>query len=133
MIGLLAATLFTFVVRGLWNWLMPGLFGWHLITFWQALGILILSKILFGGFRGRPGWGGHWRGRMIERWEKMTPEEREKFREGLRCGRGLVAAMAAASGSEGLARRADRDIIARLSRFIERQPRRCQSESARRA
>ena len=87
-IGLLAATLFTFVVRGLWNWLMPALFGWHLITFWQALGILVLSKILFGGFRGRPGWGGHWRGRMIERWEKMTPEEREKFREGLRYGCG---------------------------------------------
>jgi len=86
--GLLAATLFTFVVRGLWNWLMPGLFGWHLITFWQALGILILSKILFGGFRGRPGWGGQWRARMFERWEKMTPEEREKFREGLRYGCG---------------------------------------------
>jgi len=86
--GLLAATLFTFVVRGLWNWLMPGLFGWHLITFWQALGILILSKILFGGFRGRSGWGGQWRARMFERWEKMTPEEREKFREGLRCGSG---------------------------------------------
>lgn len=87
-LGLLAATLFTFVVRGLWNWLMPGLFGWHLITFWQALGILILSKILFGGFRGRPGWGGQWRARMFERWEKMTPEEREKFREGLRYGCG---------------------------------------------
>jgi hypothetical protein len=87
-IGVLAATLFTFVVRGLWNWLMPGLFGWHLITFWQALGILILSKILFGGFRGRPGCGGSWRGRMTERWEKMTPEEREKFREGLRSGCG---------------------------------------------
>jgi hypothetical protein len=85
-LGVLAATLFTFVVRGLWNWLMPGLFGWHLITFWQALGILILSKILFGGFRGRPGWGG--RARMFERWEKMTPEEREKFREGLRYGCG---------------------------------------------
>ena len=86
-IGVLAATLFTFVVRGLWNWLMPGLFGWHLVTFWQALGILVLSKILFGGFRGRPGCGGRWRGGM-ERWEKMTPEEREKFREGLRSGCG---------------------------------------------
>lgn len=92
-LGLLAATLFTFVVRGLWNWLMPALFGWHLITFWQALGLLILSKILFGGFRGRPGGGGYWQRRMFERWEKMTPEEREKFREGLRtgCGRGRMA------------------------------------------
>jgi len=34
---------------------MPALFGWHLINFWQAVGILVLSKILFGGFRGRPG------------------------------------------------------------------------------
>ncbi|HXZ30965.1 MAG TPA: hypothetical protein VEH30_01675 [Terriglobales bacterium] len=79
---------FTFVVMKLWNWLMPALFGWHLITFWQALGILVLSKILFGGFRG----GFHhrnryWRQRMMERWEQMTPEEREKFRGAMRgCG-----------------------------------------------
>jgi hypothetical protein len=89
-IGLLAATVFTFVVMHLWNWLMPSLFGLHLITFWQALGLLILSKILFGGFRGRPGgFGG--RRRMMERWEKMTPEEREKFREGMRSGCGRAA------------------------------------------
>ena len=36
-LGALAATLFTFLVRALWNWLMPGVFGLHLITFWQAL------------------------------------------------------------------------------------------------
>ena len=81
--GLLTATLLSFVVMRLWNWLTPALFGWHLITFWQALGVLVLSKILFGGFRGRPG-GMYWRGRMAERWEKMTPEEREKFRQGMR-------------------------------------------------
>lgn len=89
--GVLAATVFSFLVRGLWNWLMPPLFGWHLITFWQALGVLVLSKILFGGFRGRPGAGMYWRGRMMERWEKMTPEEREKFRAGLRTGCGRMA------------------------------------------
>ena len=44
------------VVMRLWNWLTPALFGWHVITFWQAIGILILSKLLLGGFRGRPGW-----------------------------------------------------------------------------
>jgi Ca2+/H+ antiporter, TMEM165/GDT1 family len=84
----LAAAVFSFVVMRLWNWLMPGLFGWHMISFWQALGLLVLSKILFGGFRGRPGRHMHWRRRMKERWEKMTPEEREKFREGMRgrCG-----------------------------------------------
>jgi hypothetical protein len=34
----------------LWNWLLPPLFGWRQITFWQALGILALCRILFGGF-----------------------------------------------------------------------------------
>lgn len=81
---------FTYVVMRLWNWLMPALFGLHLITFWQALGILILSKILFGGFRGGRGRfrDRTWRRRMFERWEQMTPEEREKFRERMRsrCG-----------------------------------------------
>jgi hypothetical protein len=86
--AVLGAAVFGYVVMRLWNWLTPALFGWHLITFWQALGILLLSKILFGGFRGRPMRGMYWRRRMMERWEKMTPEEREKFRQGLRgrCG-----------------------------------------------
>jgi hypothetical protein len=82
--ALLFLTMFSFFVMRLWNWLTPALFGWHVITFWQALGVLILSKILFGGFRGGPPrgpWG--WRGRMMERWEHMTPEEREKFRQGM--------------------------------------------------
>ncbi len=85
---LLAVTALSFVIMSLWNWLMPGLFGLHQIGFWQALGLLLLSKILFGGFRGRGGPQMHWRGRMMERWEHMTPEEREKFREGMkgRCG-----------------------------------------------
>jgi hypothetical protein len=88
LIAVLFVTVFGFVVMSLWNWLMPALFGWHVITFWQAVGILILSKILFGGFRGRPGAHLHWRRRMMERWEEMTPEEREKFRQGMggRCG-----------------------------------------------
>jgi len=79
---------FSFFVMSLWNWLMPALFGWRLISYWQALGLLILSKILFGGFRGGPGRHGYWRRRMLERWEQMTPEEREKFRQGVRgrCG-----------------------------------------------
>jgi hypothetical protein len=87
-IGLLIAALLSLVVMQLWNWLMPALFGLHAITFWQALGILLLSKILFGGFRGGHHGHGHWRGRMRRRWEAMTPEEREKFRAtmGGRCG-----------------------------------------------
>ena len=89
--AVLFLALFGYVVMSLWNWLMPALFGWRLITFWQAVGILILSRILFGGFRGgRGGYGRnrYWRRRVIERWEQMTPEEREKFRQGFRgrCG-----------------------------------------------
>ena len=87
-IAVVAITVFSFVVMNLWNWLVPPIFGWHTISFWQALGLLVLSKILFGGFRGGPGRGMHWRHRMMERWQQMTPEEREKFREGMRerCG-----------------------------------------------
>src|SRR5258708_24491418 len=87
-IGGVAGTVFGFVVMSLWSWLEPAVFGLRTITLWQALGILILSKILFGGFRGRPGYGGPWRRRMSERWQQMTPEEREKFRQGMfsRCG-----------------------------------------------
>src|ERR1700693_3154392 len=92
LIAVVAATVLGFFVMTLWNWLAAAVLALHTITFWQALGILILSKILFGGFRGRPGYGGHWRRRMSARWEQMTPEEREKFRQGMagRCGRSSV-------------------------------------------
>ncbi len=79
-------------VMALWNWLMPAIFGLHTITFWQAMGVLLLSKILFGGFRGGPGAHTHWRHRMMERWVEMTPEERAKFLEGLRGGCGPFGA-----------------------------------------
>lgn len=82
----IAATVLGFVVRGLWNALLPAIFGWHTITFWQALGLLVLSKILFGGFHRHGGGRDRWRRRMKERWEQMTPEEREQFRKGMRCG-----------------------------------------------
>jgi Na+/H+-dicarboxylate symporter len=84
----LAATVFSFGVMWLWNWLMPVIFGLHAVSFWQALGLLVLSKILFSGFRGRPAFAMHWRQRLMERWEQMTPEEREKFRAGMRGGCG---------------------------------------------
>ena len=91
-IGILAIAIFFvlgFVVMALWNWLMPAIFGLHTITYWQAYGLLILSKILFGGFRGGRGRGPcgdrrDWGRRMAERWEQMTPEEREKAREAMR-------------------------------------------------
>src|SRR5436309_13333331 len=76
------------VVRQLWNWLLPPLFGWRQITFWQALGLLALCRILFGGLgrHGSPRSG--YRRRVAERWERMTPEEKERIRQGMRgrCG-----------------------------------------------
>jgi hypothetical protein len=83
----LAVTVFGFVASHLWNGLMPGLFGLRAITFWQAIGLIILGRLLFGGFGPRFG-GAPWRRHWAERWERMTPEEREKFREGMRgrCG-----------------------------------------------
>jgi len=86
-----AIVLFVFVggevVMHLWNWLLPALFGWRQVTFWQAVGLLALCRILFGGlgshnnhrFKGQP---------TAERWARMTPEEHQKFRQnmGSRCG-----------------------------------------------
>lgn len=77
------AALLGFVVMSLWNWLMPALFGLTAITFWQALGLLILSKILFGGWKGghhREHRGAHWKRRFRDKWTNMSEEEREKYR-----------------------------------------------------
>ena len=91
---LVAAFVVGVVVMGLWNWLMPALFGVPVIGYWQAVGLLVLSKLLLGGFRGvgrGRGHGGHfgpWRARMAERWANMSEEERAEFRAGMRrrCG-----------------------------------------------
>jgi Ca2+/H+ antiporter, TMEM165/GDT1 family len=82
------------LVMHLWNWLLPTLFGWRQITFWQAVGLLALCRILFGGLgsHGSHGSRSNMRRRiaqrMDERWERMTPEEREKSRQSWRsrCG-----------------------------------------------
>lgn len=84
-IGLIAVPVFGFVVMSLWNWLMPALFALPRIGMWQALGIFFLSRLLFGGFGGDGG-RKHGHRRMMERWERMTPEERERFRAGLDAG-----------------------------------------------
>jgi len=72
------------IVRQLWNWLLPPLFGWHQITFWQALGLLALCRILFGGFGFHGSGSSSLRRRMQERCEQMPPEERERFRQRMR-------------------------------------------------
>jgi hypothetical protein len=102
--ALAGIVLFTFlggaVVMRLWNWLLPPIFGWREVTFWQALGFLALCRILFGGlgFHGGPRSQMRLRirdrladrmaDRVAERWEHMTPDERERFRQRIRerCG-----------------------------------------------
>ena len=79
----IAATfLFSFLVMTLWNAILPVVVGAKVITFWQALGILVLSKLLFGGFGNRR-WGRgryQWRHNMNDKWATMTEEEKEKFK-----------------------------------------------------
>jgi hypothetical protein len=77
---LLAAV--SFVVMLLWNALIPSLFSGPVLGFWQAAGLFVLCRILFVGFRGHGhrGWG---RGAWRQRWYSMTPEERERFRDGM--------------------------------------------------
>jgi hypothetical protein len=88
--AILGMLLFVFIggelVKYLWNWLLPSLFGLPQVTFWQALGLLALCRILFGGMGGRGSGRGRSkvRSRMAERWEQMTPEERDRLRQGWR-------------------------------------------------
>ena len=103
-LAILGILLFVFiggkVVMLLWNWLLPALFGWHTITFWQAIGLLALCRILFGGF-GRGCHGSHrsrMRRRMEERCANMTPEEREKFRQRMRARWGFDPAAGESKG-----------------------------------
>jgi hypothetical protein len=80
----LAVIVFGYIVMHLWNWLMPSIFGLREITFAQSLGILLLSKILLGGFHRHGHHGGGWKRHMEERFAHMSPEERERFRAGMR-------------------------------------------------
>ena len=78
-----AVLLFGGLVMWLWNNILPAVLGVGTLTFWQAVGLLVLCRILFGGFRGGPsrgraGWsrgGLRWR----EKWMNMSDEDREKF------------------------------------------------------
>ena len=81
---LILFALFVWAVQSLWNGLLPDIFGVKAITYWQALGVMVLCWILFGGFRGARSRGGHWDYGMRRRWQRMTPAEREEFLQGLR-------------------------------------------------
>lgn len=73
----------TGLVMWLWNLLLPEILGVKAIGFWQAMGILILSKILFGGFGGRAkGWKGK---EKLKQWKEnhcttMSDEEKERLK-----------------------------------------------------
>ena len=76
-------SIISFIVMNLWNYLLPGILHVGVITFWQAMGIFILCKILFGfGKGGSRMRNSSWmRGNMQERFKNMTPEDKEKFKE----------------------------------------------------
>ena len=77
------ALLFGFIVRALWNWIMPDVFGLSAITYWQAWGLVLLSHILFkgmhgNGFRSRRHRDGVWHSRNKEEWEKRFKERMQR-------------------------------------------------------
>lgn len=75
--------LFGFAVMFLWNWLIPDIFGGPTVTYWQAMGLLLLSHILVRGWHGQSSdWKSYkWKQKMEEKLAAMKPEEREKFKE----------------------------------------------------
>jgi len=81
-IWLAFAAVVVWLVMLLWNWLMPALFtGARTIGYWQALGLIVLSRVLFGHGGGRRHWRAH------RRWHNMRQEEREKFQQYAKSGR----------------------------------------------
>ncbi len=73
------------IVMLLWNALIPDLFHGPVISYWQAVGLFVLSKILIVGHGGKRGgrWkhDRYWKQRFAERMASMTPEERQKCRD----------------------------------------------------
>jgi len=81
----IAIFLIGMLIMFLWNQALVPVLHISTVTFWQGLGILVLTRILFGGFHGRgrsP--RRNWRERMKEKWDNMTPEERERMKEKLK-------------------------------------------------
>jgi len=86
-LGLIAVFLFGLITMLLWNWLVPVLFKGPVVSFWQALGLLLLSKFLFWGFGGKRHWhynqhsGGYWKDKFYGKFSSMTPEERAALKQ----------------------------------------------------
>jgi len=79
------ASALSLAVMMLWNFILVPVTGVKVVTFWQAAGLLLLSKILFGGFRGGPPWRKRWKGHgpthhWRERWKNMSDEDRAKLK-----------------------------------------------------
>jgi Ca2+/H+ antiporter, TMEM165/GDT1 family len=97
----------SFIIMALWNNILVAVLNVKVINFWQALGLFALSKILFGGFPGRPGWTGHGRRRremeeLRSKWYNLSPEERKDFKQNLknRCGGRQTAPAPESAGTE---------------------------------
>lgn len=73
----------SYLVMHLWNWILPASAGWNPISYWQAMGLLVLSKILFSGWgNGKSKWKqSQWKSKMKEKWNNMSEDEREKFKD----------------------------------------------------
>ena len=84
-IGIFAVALFGFIVMTLWNALVPDIFNGPILSFWQAVGLLVLSHLLLRGWapwsHGKSWRHDRWKRRFEEKLAAMTPEEREKFKE----------------------------------------------------
>jgi hypothetical protein len=78
-IGIAAIAVLGFVVMGLWNDLLPAIFGFPRIGFWQALELFLLTHLLFGGMG-----GGGKKTRIVRGWKDLTDEERERFRRAMK-------------------------------------------------
>ena len=82
LIGFAFVVVIGLVVMALWNWLVPGLLGGSDITFLQAIGVLVLSRILFGNMgSGAKNNQKPWRKKFAEKVAEMSPDEREQFRK----------------------------------------------------
>jgi hypothetical protein len=82
LVPLLALAGLSAAVMVLWNVLVPGIFGLATLNYWQAAGLFILGRLLFGGFGGfghRTEVLGRRRNSLQNKWMKMTPEERKEF------------------------------------------------------
>lgn len=78
--------LFVYAFQYIWNITIPEIFGLRSLSYFQALCLLIISRILFGGFGFRwanSGKNKFWKERVKMKMQNMTPEEREEFKRKL--------------------------------------------------